>query len=95
MIAEAYGSFGHPAVAPLKQLDDNHWLLELFHGPTLAFKDVAMQLLARLMDWALAKRNDARHHRRRHLAAIPAVPPSKPSRPAGMPRSSSCIPMAG
>jgi threonine synthase len=56
MIAEAYGSFGHPAVAPLKQLDDNHFLLELFHGPTLAFKDVAMQLLARLMDWALAKR---------------------------------------
>ena len=56
MIAEAYGSFGHPAVAPLKQLDDNHWLLELFHGPTLAFKDVAMQLLARLMDWALARR---------------------------------------
>jgi threonine synthase len=56
MIAEAYGSFGHPAVAPLKQLDDNQWLLELFHGPTLAFKDVAMQLLARLMDWALAHR---------------------------------------
>ncbi len=57
MIAEAYGTFGHPAVAPLKQLDDNHFLLELFHGPTLAFKDVAMQFLARLMDWALAKRN--------------------------------------
>ena len=56
MIAEAYACFGHPAVAPLKQLDDNQWLLELFHGPTLAFKDVAMQLLARLMDWALAKR---------------------------------------
>jgi threonine synthase len=56
MIGEAYGSFGHPAVAPLKQLDDNQWLLELFHGPTLAFKDVAMQLLARLMDWALARR---------------------------------------
>ena len=56
MIAEAYATFGHPAVAPLKQLDDNHWLLELFHGPTLAFKDVAMQLLARLMDWALEKR---------------------------------------
>jgi threonine synthase len=56
MIAEAYGAFGHPAVAPLKQLDDNHWLLELFHGPTLAFKDVAMQLLSRLMDYALEKR---------------------------------------
>jgi threonine synthase len=57
MITGAYASFGHPAVAPLKQLDDNQWLLELFHGPTLAFKDVAMQLLARLMDWALAKRS--------------------------------------
>jgi threonine synthase len=56
MIASAYASFGHPAVAPLKQLDDNQWLLELFHGPTLAFKDVAMQLLARLMDWALSRR---------------------------------------
>ncbi|MFT3989385.1 threonine synthase [Aestuariivirga sp.] len=56
MLAEAYGRFGHPAVAPLKQLDDNQWLLELFHGPTLAFKDVAMQLLSRLMDWALEKR---------------------------------------
>ncbi|MBI2717763.1 MAG: threonine synthase [Rhizobiales bacterium] len=56
MLAEAYRGFGHPAVVPLKQLDDNHWLLELFHGPTLAFKDVAMQLLARLMDWALERR---------------------------------------
>ena len=56
MITGAYGKFGHPAVAPLKQLDDNRWLLELFHGPTLAFKDVAMQLLSRLMDWALEKR---------------------------------------
>jgi threonine synthase len=56
MVDDAYASFDHPAIAPLKQLDANLWLLELFHGPTLAFKDVAMQLLARLMDWALAKR---------------------------------------
>jgi threonine synthase len=56
MIAEAYATFGHPAIAPLKQMDANQWLLELFHGPTLAFKDVAMQLLARLMDWSLKKR---------------------------------------
>jgi threonine synthase len=55
MIAEAYAGFGHPAVAPLKQLDDNQWLLELFHGPTLAFKDVAMQLLAKLMNWSLSR----------------------------------------
>jgi threonine synthase len=55
MIAEAYGMFDHAAVAPLKQLGANQFLLELFHGPTLAFKDVAMQLLARMMDWSLAK----------------------------------------
>ncbi len=53
MIDEAYATFAHKARAPLKQLDANHWLMELFHGPTLAFKDVAMQLLARLMDHAL------------------------------------------
>ena len=55
-IAGAYAGFGHPAVAPLSQLDANHWLLELFHGPTLAFKDLALQLLARLIDWSLIKR---------------------------------------
>ena len=56
-IGSAYAGFGHPAVAPLSQLDSNHWLLELFHGPTLAFKDLALQLLSRLMDWSLAKRD--------------------------------------
>jgi threonine synthase len=55
MVVEAYATFGHQAVTPLKQLDANLFLLELFHGPTIAFKDVAMQLLARLMDWSLAK----------------------------------------
>jgi threonine synthase len=57
MIEDAYARFEHPAVTPLKQLDTNHWLLELFHGPTLAFKDLAMQLLARLIDWALEARD--------------------------------------
>ncbi len=55
MIDAAYATFAHKAVVPLKQLDSNQWLMELFHGPTLAFKDVAMQLLARLMDHALAQ----------------------------------------
>ena len=50
---EAYGGFGHPAVAPLVQLDSNLWTMELFHGPTLAFKDMAMQLLGRLFDHVL------------------------------------------
>ena len=57
MLEEVYARFGHPAVTPLRQLDTNHWLLELFHGPTLAFKDLAMQLLARLMDWALERQD--------------------------------------
>jgi threonine synthase len=48
LIAAAYGDFGHAAVTPLVQLDHRHWLLELFHGPTLAFKDVALQLLGGL-----------------------------------------------
>ncbi|MCX7312511.1 MAG: threonine synthase [Hyphomicrobiales bacterium] len=55
---EAYGTFRHPAVAPLAQFGPNTFLLELFHGPTLAFKDVAMQLLARLMDHALTERGE-------------------------------------
>nr|MCU0729485.1 threonine synthase [Sphingopyxis sp.] len=46
----AYGRFAHEAVTPLVQLDDRHWLLELFHGPTLAFKDVALQLLGLLFE---------------------------------------------
>jgi len=56
MIEGAYASFGHKAVVPLVQTGSNDWLLELFHGPTLAFKDVAMQILARLFDHVLAKR---------------------------------------
>jgi threonine synthase len=56
MIKAAYAGFRHTAVAPLVQIDDNLFVLELFHGPTLAFKDVAMQLLGRLMDRALATR---------------------------------------
>jgi threonine synthase len=58
MIGEAYASFDLPEVAPLRELRSGEYLLELFHGPTLAFKDVAMQLLARLMDHALNERNE-------------------------------------
>ena len=56
MANEAYATFRHPAVAPLDQTAPGQFVLELFHGPTLAFKDVAMQLIARLMDHVLAKR---------------------------------------
>ncbi len=55
---EAYGTFRHPAVAPVSQLRSNLFQLELFHGPTLAFKDLAMQFLARLMDYALEQRGE-------------------------------------
>src|SRR3712207_1626109 len=58
MTGAAYGSFAHPAVTPLAQLDHRTFALELFHGPTLAFKDVAMQLLGRLFDHALARRGE-------------------------------------
>ena len=54
---QAYATFDHPAVTPLVQLEPGRFVLELFHGPTLAFKDVAMQFLSRLMDLILAKRH--------------------------------------
>ncbi|WP_170416675.1 threonine synthase [Ruegeria atlantica] len=58
IIARAYEGFGHDARAPLKQLNENHFLLELFHGPTLAFKDFAMQLIGQLFQVALNRRGD-------------------------------------
>ncbi len=58
MIDQAYATFRHPAVCPLTQLGDNLFVLELFHGPTLAFKDVAMQLLGRLMNHVLRLRGE-------------------------------------
>jgi threonine synthase len=56
MANEAYATFRHPAVVPLRQMSPHQFVLELFHGPTLAFKDVAMQLISRLMDHVLAQR---------------------------------------
>ncbi|WP_116131052.1 threonine synthase [Tropicimonas sp. IMCC34043] len=57
-VERAYAGFGHAARAPLVQLDANHFLLELFHGPTLAFKDFAMQLIGQLFQVALARRGE-------------------------------------
>ena len=54
----AYAGFDHPATAPLRHLAGDDWLLELFHGPTLAFKDFAMQLLAAMFDEVLARRGE-------------------------------------
>jgi threonine synthase len=56
IIKAAYGTFRHPSVTPVLELEPGHFVLELFHGPTLAFKDVAMQFLARVMDHILAQR---------------------------------------
>jgi threonine synthase len=52
---EAYAGFGHPAIVPLIQLDTGLFVQELFHGPTLAFKDMAMQVLGRLFDYVLTR----------------------------------------
>ncbi|ODT70566.1 MAG: threonine synthase [Pelagibacterium sp. SCN 63-23] len=56
IIKDAYAGFRHPSVTPLVELEPGHFVLELFHGPTLAFKDVAMQFLSRVMDHILAER---------------------------------------
>ncbi|MHA6729362.1 threonine synthase [Devosia sp. A369] len=56
MLDESYAVFRHPSVTPLVEIEPNHFVLELFHGPTLAFKDVAMQFLSRVMDHILAER---------------------------------------
>jgi threonine synthase len=66
LLTRAYASFDHAAVVPLVQLDQRHWLLELFHGPTLAFKDVAMQALGQLFERFLSASG-------RHLTVIGAT----------------------
>lgn len=58
MVEAAYASFDHPDVVPLVELGDDHHLLQLFHGPTLAFKDVALQLVGRLFDFELRRRGE-------------------------------------
>ena len=59
VLEQAYGDFGHPAVAPLVQTGPDRWILELFHGPTLSFKDFAMQAIAPLMAHVLAEEGRA------------------------------------
>lgn len=57
ILEETYAEFRHDAVAPMVQIDNNQWVLELFHGPTLAFKDFALQLLGRLLDYMLERKH--------------------------------------
>jgi threonine synthase len=66
LCTQAYGRFSHQGVTPLVQLDHRHWLLELFHGPTLAFKDVALQLLGLLFEKFLSKSD-------RHITIVGAT----------------------
>lgn len=58
LVRDAYAGFEHKAIAPLKQLGPDDWLLELFHGPTLAFKDFALQLIGRLFEHVLKRRGE-------------------------------------
>ena len=67
LIDDSYRAFDHQAVAPLKQLGNNEWVMELFHGPTLAFKDFALQLLGRLLNHVLTERGRTGHCPGRHL----------------------------
>ena len=62
MTTGACSSFRHPDVVPVVPLEDGHSLMELFHGPTLAFKDVALQFLGRLFDEILTAREIGRAH---------------------------------
>ena len=57
MVEKSYKSFRHPDITPLMMLDDKTFVLELFHGPTFAFKDVALQLLGNLFEFFLLRRN--------------------------------------
>ena len=57
IVRETYAEFRHNAVAPMVQIAANQWVLELFHGPTLAFKDFALQLLGRLLDYVLERKH--------------------------------------
>ncbi len=66
MAKQAYGSFSHTAVAPLKQIGDGLWVMELFYGPTLAFKDYALQIVGRMFDTVLKRAN-------RHITILGAT----------------------
>ncbi|MCY3576013.1 MAG: threonine synthase [bacterium] len=58
LVRDAYAAFNHPEVVPMVELGDGLWLMELFHGPTLAFKDIALQLVGRLFDEELSRRSE-------------------------------------
>jgi threonine synthase len=59
LVERSYSTFRHPDIAPIVHVGGNTWILELFHGPTFAFKDVALQLLGNLFEFFLRRRNAA------------------------------------
>ena len=83
ILRDTYAVFEHQSVAPLRQLAANEWVLELFHGPTLAFKDFALQLLGRLLDYFLIKRGER---------AIDPFADGQPQEFGNHPRSDGCRP---
>jgi len=94
ILEETYGAFSHAAVAPLRQLNGNEWVLELFHGPTLAFKDFALQLLGRLLDYVLENVASAWLL----SALLPETPGLRPLKAASTAKTStslSCTPTTG
>jgi threonine synthase len=60
LVEKSYSTFRHPSITPLRKLDEKTFVLELFHGPTFAFKDVALQLLGNLFEFFLLRRNAAK-----------------------------------
>ena len=88
MTEDAYRGFRHAATAPLVQIEPNLFALELFHGPTLAFKDFAMQWLGRAMNCALGDRGK---RGRPSSARLPATPARRPSRPLAASRRPTSI----
>ncbi len=95
MAREAYDTFRHPAVVPLVQLAPNTFVLELFHGPTLAFKDLAMQLLVAPDGLRAGAAGHAHHHRGRDLGRHRRRRGRGVSRPRAESTSSSCFRAAG
>ncbi|MEZ5266583.1 MAG: hypothetical protein R2755_33405 [Acidimicrobiales bacterium] len=94
LVADTYATFDHPDVVPVRRVEDGLYLAELFWGPTLAFKDVALQLVGRLFDHELGRR-DARSPWWAPRPATLAPPPSRPCATAPRWTASSCTCTAG
>ena len=70
LISKSYASFRHPDVSPLHRVSEHEWCLELWHGPTFAFKDVALQLLGNLFEYLLVRRNKGGSDREKHTLTV-------------------------